>query len=351
MKKKIFACLMALLLTVSALAEIPEAGDDFWYLDNANVLSYETEGEIFFGSELLYKAAGAGIVVVTVDTTSDTAIDDFTYQLFNQWEICADTYYGMLLVMAIDDDDYYAMTGTKLEALIPAGDLSELLNTYLEPSFAEKNYDEGVQNFYEAAFQRVSDELNLSLNVADAKSEAQTYIAEHSDTAETASNVGEETVSAAGEEVDLSTQVGTQQTVPEIHESRRGGSNMGFLIVIIVLIIIFSGVSCGARRRRRRPPIVPPMNPHPPMGGMGGPRPRGGMGGPRGGMGGPRPMGGNRPRGGGSFFSKPSGRSGGFGGSSHGSRGGFSGGFGGSSHHGGGGRGPASRGGGAGRGR
>ncbi len=171
-----------LLLAATAFAEIPDPSDDFWYLDNANVLSYEAEGEIFFGSEKLYEAAGAGIVVVTVDSTGDTALKDYTYELFNSWDICSDTYYGMLLVMAIEDDDYYAMLGTRLETLIPAGDLSELLSKYLEPDFAKKNYEDGAIKFYEAAFERVSDELNLNLNVTEARTEAQNYISEHSET-------------------------------------------------------------------------------------------------------------------------------------------------------------------------
>lgn len=326
--RKIACTLLAILLLFSmALAEIPEKTDDFWYLDQANVLSDATEGEIFFASEALYKTGGAGIVVVTVDSTGETSLEDYAYQLFNKWDICGDTGYGLLLVLAIEDDDYRITTGTGMDALIPGDEVYELLNTYLEPHFAVKEYDAGVCSVYEALFSRISDILKLDLDIADAKSEAEAYIKEH-------------TVYADDAQTETTRQEAATEQIE--NQSRRGGSIMAYIIVIIILLAIFGGASRGAHRRRR-PPMAPP------------PRPHGGFfGGPR------RPMGGG-PRGGGSMFGGPGGgfggprggasRGGGFSGGSRGGRGGFSGGFGGSSHRSGGGRGPASRGGGAGRGR
>ncbi len=326
MKRKmarVCALALALLLTAAlAFADIPKPGDDFWYLDSANVLSHETEGEIFFANQHLYDACGAEIVVVAVNTTGNLSMSDYTYELFNSWQIGKDTYLGMLLVMAIGDDDYYAMTGTKLENYLSAGDLSEMLNQYLEPDFAAKDYDAGARKFFEAAYQRVSEELNLNLSAADARKEAENYIAQHTTMEMTA--VREEHGTVA---------------------SRSGGgeSLMGYIVVIIILLIVLSNVMRMGRRRRR---FMPPPPPHmhmrmPPMG----PRPRRSPPPPMGGFGGPdRPPRGGRPGGG---FGGAS-RGGGFTG---GRSGGFSGGFGGASRHSGGGHGPTTRGGGAGRGR
>ncbi len=311
--------LAMMLITFCAFAEIPKPSDDFWYLDSANVLSSETEGEICFANQSLYNASGAEIVVVCVDTTGNLSTQDYAYELFTNWNIGKDSYLGMLLVMAIDDDDYYSMLGTRLETLISAGDLDEMLKTYLEPDFAAKDYDAGARKFFEAAYTRVCSELNLNLNVEDAKRKANDYIQKHTT-------------------ADMTAVRSEHETVPEERfEDREGGSLMSYIIVIVILLIVLGGVSRGARRRRiyRRPPIIiPPMGPRPhrnppppPMGGFGG-RP---------------PMGGRPPR----HDSSP--RRGGF---SGGRSGGFSGGFGGASRHsGGGGHGPVTRGGGAGRGR
>ena len=216
--------LALLFIAVSALAEIPKPSDDFWYLDSANVLSSETEGEIFFANQSLYNASGAEIVIVCINSTGDIRMEDYTYQLFNDWNIGKDTYLGMLLVMAIEDDDYYAMLGTRLETLISVGDLSEMLNTYLEPDFAAKDYDVGAQKFFEAAYTRVCSELNLNLKIADAKNQAKNYIAEHT-TAE------------------LTAERGSQALIPEETTVRRdGGSLMGYIVAIVILMVAFIGV-------------------------------------------------------------------------------------------------------------
>ena len=215
--------LALLFIAVSALAEIPKPSDDFWYLDSANVLSSETEGEIFFANQSLYNASGAEIVVVCINSTGDIRMEDYTYQLFNDWNIGKDTYLGMLLVMAIEDDDYYAMLGTRLETLISVGDLSEMLNTYLEPDFAAKDYDV-AQKFFEAAYTRVCSDLNLNLKIADAKNQAKNYIAEHT-TAE------------------LTAERGSQALIPEETTVRRdGGSLMGYIVAIVILMVAFIGV-------------------------------------------------------------------------------------------------------------
>ena len=121
MNKKLFrVCVLALallaMLCAPALAKTVSPGPDFYYLDNANVLSDELKGEIFFANKLLYDACGAQIVVVTVDSTGRDAIDDYAYELFNSWGIGdAAKNNGFLLLLAINDDDYYARTGSGLD--------------------------------------------------------------------------------------------------------------------------------------------------------------------------------------------------------------------------------------------
>ena len=67
------------LLCAPALAKTVSPGPDFYYLDNANVLSEAVEGEIYFSNKLLNEACGAQIVVVTLDSTGSEAIDDYAY--------------------------------------------------------------------------------------------------------------------------------------------------------------------------------------------------------------------------------------------------------------------------------
>ena len=142
------ALLAAVLCMSCGLAEVVQPTDDFWYYDGADVLSERTEGEIFFANQRLYDACGAEIVVVTVNTTGKLSTRDYAYTLFNNWEIGSSTKLGMLLLMAVDDDDYYAMTGTKLENYISADAVAELLDKNLESDFAKQRYDTGARKFF-----------------------------------------------------------------------------------------------------------------------------------------------------------------------------------------------------------
>ena len=178
------ALVLLALMAVPALAKVVSPGPDFYYLDNANVLSEALEGEIFFSNKLLYDACGSQIVVVTLDSTGREAIDDYAYDLYNDWGIGdASKNNGFLLVLAIGDDDYYALPGYGLDSRFSAGTIKDYYDKYLESDFAAKNYEAGVRKFFEAVFERIADAYNANVAVADGIAEYKAYIAQ-SDAAE-----------------------------------------------------------------------------------------------------------------------------------------------------------------------
>ncbi|MCQ2437491.1 MAG: TPM domain-containing protein [Clostridia bacterium] len=371
MKKRIMMLVLALMLAVCAFADVVQPIDDFYYLDEAEVLSEPTEGEIFFANERLREACGAEIVVVAIDTVGKTKIDDYCYQLLESWGIGGDDTLGLVLLMAIGDDDYYCMPGTRMGTLIDTATISNLLDSELEPYFADKKYDEGVVAFFEAIYAKVAAALKANVNVADAKADYQAFVGENTQTTVPATTGGKPSTKAAG----------TQQPVANRNPAPApGGAKddddddfiyvlIGLLIVVLIPVIIVRSIVRSVRRRyyggyyvgprpfffhHHHHHMAPPPHMHHGPGGpgsrLGGP----GFGGrPTGGgfSGSSRPTGGgfggsSRPTGGG--FGGSSRSSGGFGGFSGGSR--SSGGFGGASRGGGSRSGGFSRGGGAGRG-
>ena len=152
MKRILALALVLLLLAAPALASSLEPTDDFYVNDAANVLSDATEGHIILNNDALYKACGAQLVFVTVDTTGSTKLENYAYKLFNYWGIGGSKGYGVLLVMAIKDDDYWVMPGTGLQDAVTAGALGELVDDYLEPYFAKQDYDGGAKAFFDALF-------------------------------------------------------------------------------------------------------------------------------------------------------------------------------------------------------
>ena len=328
-KKMIRMCALTLvllaLMCAPALAKVVSPGPDFYYLDNANVLSEDLKGEIFFANKLLYDACGAQIVVVTVDSTGRDAIDDYAYELFNSWGIGdAAKNNGFLLLLAINDDDYYARTGSGLDRRFSASTIKEYYDDYLERDFAAKRYESGVRKFFEAVFDRIATTYNADVTTADGIAAYNQYMAQNAAADGFGGYTGTRRSSAVNEDY------------RGYQEDDDSGIGFALVIAVILLIVLVVLVSKG-RRARRRVGIMPPPPP-PPMGMGIGYRPTRTIWRTGPGFGSAPPR--SRPSSGGGFFGGGS-SGGGFRSSSSRSSG-FGGGFGGGGH---------SSGGGAGRGR
>ena len=222
--KKILSMLAALLVMsffLTAIAEVVKPNEDFWYYDEAYVLSDSTKGEIFYANQRLSDACGAEIVVVAVNNTGKLSLEDYTYTLFNEWGIGGESYLGFLLVMDIGNDDYYAMTGTKLEGYIDGAAVQELLDTYLEPDFAKQRYDTGTRKFFEAVYAEVADQLNLDLTVEQGIADYRRHVAQQ----------GKQTGTSRSDDWYLE---------DDSRDLYRGPS-LGHILLIIVLILFLFG--------------------------------------------------------------------------------------------------------------
>ena len=72
-----------------------------------------------------------------------------------EWGIGGSNGAGLLLVMAVQDDDYWLTPGKGLQDNITAGALGDLVDEYLEPYFADKDYDGGAKALFDALFVEV----------------------------------------------------------------------------------------------------------------------------------------------------------------------------------------------------
>ena len=253
-------------------------------LDEAGVLSEETEQEIIDTNNALFEETGAQVVVVAVDFLGGEDIEDYAYTLFNSWGIgSVERNNGLLLLLAIGEDNYYAMSGYGLEDYFDGAKLKGMLNDYLEEDFAARDYDAGVEKFF-----------------SQAVSQVKTYYANYTD---------EYTPGETDPDYDYDDD---GQYEPSFGE-RAGrffrnllsvvGRVVGVVIVVAVLVMFFRGISGGGGPRsggggggfwtglflgnlmnRGRRGWPPPRGPRPPFGG--GPRPPFGGGGFGGGGGG-----------------------------------------------------------------
>lgn len=148
--------------------EIISPSHDFYYYDEIGLLNDELKGEIYFSNKLLYESCGAQIVVVVLNTTGGKDIKDYCIELFNKWGIGdANKNNGFLLLLTIQDDDYYACPGSGLSEMLSPDEIYNMLNLYLEPDFAVKNYNSGIQRFFEAIFAFIANAYHSEITIQD----------------------------------------------------------------------------------------------------------------------------------------------------------------------------------------
>ncbi|MBR5743192.1 MAG: TPM domain-containing protein, partial [Clostridia bacterium] len=148
-------CLLLLLTSCAGAGNkdgaIPSPPETFYVYDGAKVLGDETEEWIVAHDYSLEAQTGAQIVVVCVETTGETDIADYAYRLFNDWGIGSEEKdNGVLLLLSIGEDDYWALQGQGIEDTLSSGMLKLLLNAHLEPHFAAGEYEEGVRETFDA---------------------------------------------------------------------------------------------------------------------------------------------------------------------------------------------------------
>jgi len=161
----ILIALMLLSLGASAAALIQPSAD-FYVTDNADVLTDETRGHIVLNNDALFNACGAQIVFVTLETTGSKPIEDYTHELFNSWGVgSAATNNGILVLMAIRDNDCYACMGSGIETRFSYGDMQGYLDEYLGPDFFAKKYDAGARKLFDALFDKVAAIYGISQRV------------------------------------------------------------------------------------------------------------------------------------------------------------------------------------------
>lgn len=200
-------------------------------IDNADVLSEDTENYVTNLSVALQESCGAQIGVYTVEYIGNTTMEGYCYEVASAWELGdAEKDNGLVLLLATGDDDYFLMRGAGLESQLSVTTLQDLLNSNLEPSWVNKDYDTGTRATVRALTERLCRLYGVTMDI-DAVATGQ----------------------AGGKPV--------KDSQPE---SSGGGFPFLTVLLIIGAIVLVLWLLGNAGRSRRRTP------PPPPGAGMGG---------------------------------------------------------------------------------
>lgn len=162
LNERLFFCLLLSLVlavgvalpTMASVAgtTLPTPTEGEFCNDFANVLTSDAVDTINLYGKQHHAQTGVPVVLVTVEFTGGESLADYALRLYNEWEMESD---GILLLMSSGDRDYYLLQGKDNESLITAARLASLAATYIEPAFAEQDFQAAAMSGYGAIIQEM----------------------------------------------------------------------------------------------------------------------------------------------------------------------------------------------------
>ena len=139
-------------------------------VDNANVIDAETKRRLETIHYGLKERANIEFAVVTVDTTSDRDIFDFSLAIARGWGIGAKDgdKAGLLLVVAIQDRKYFTQVSRHVEGDLPDGLIGQIQRQQLVPAFRQRNYSKGIFDTIQAYVATLAAKRGFSIEGIDA---------------------------------------------------------------------------------------------------------------------------------------------------------------------------------------
>ncbi|MBW8734208.1 MAG: TPM domain-containing protein [Asticcacaulis sp.] len=148
-------------------------------VDQANILSAETEADLELKLKGVEDATTDQVVVVTVDSLQGREIEDYGYQLGRHWGIGhkgdvqapnGQTYKdnGLILLVAPNDRKVRIEVGYGLEPVMTDAMSSLIIREDILPKFKAGDYDGGVESGTDAVIQQLSLDRGVAIQKAQA---------------------------------------------------------------------------------------------------------------------------------------------------------------------------------------
>lgn len=147
--------IMLLTPVVHAKVNIPEATSDFYVNDFANVFSSSEKAQLMEKAIALSdEHDGIQVVVTTVKSLDGNSVEDYSYEMYNQYGIGKDDM-GLLILLATEDRKIRVEVGKSMEAYINDSKAGRFIDQYAIPSLREDKFNEGLINLQGALIDEV----------------------------------------------------------------------------------------------------------------------------------------------------------------------------------------------------
>ncbi len=161
MKSKLIAAVLLLCFIAGILCGCSEEAlqptDEFFVNDFANVLDDSDHRQIFEQGVKLQEDTTAQVVLVTVEDLDGEEIENFSYDLANDWGIGANSEVdnGVLLLLSVSDRMVRIEVGSGLDAHLNTLVTDDILDIYGVPFFKEDKFSDGLSAVYNAIVNEV----------------------------------------------------------------------------------------------------------------------------------------------------------------------------------------------------
>lgn len=166
--KRVFALLLVvfiLFIPISACGRqerIPSPTEEFYVNDLAGVLDKQTKEYILEQSIRLNDLSDAQVVVVTIDSTGDIPLEEYSLDILREWGIGhRDKNNGVLILIAVEDRKSRIEVGYGLEGALPDSKTGWIQDDYMLPYFSAGDYSTGILEGYKAILLEIYNEYNL----------------------------------------------------------------------------------------------------------------------------------------------------------------------------------------------
>lgn len=138
-------------------------------VDNAGVIDPETKKRLEAIYQNLKQRADIEFAVVTVPTTGDRDIFEYSLDIARGWGIGSKEgeKNGFLLVAAINDRKYFTQVSRHLEGDLPDGLLGQIQRERLVPQFRQGNYSQGIYDTVQAYVATLAAKRGFSIEGID----------------------------------------------------------------------------------------------------------------------------------------------------------------------------------------
>lgn len=148
--KKALLVLLAVIITIPTALAYKIPSPKGYANDFADVLTPSTEQYVEEMGKRYEQEDGTQIVVVTIKNLEGGSIEDYSYDLFNDWGIGDKTEdNGILILLSVEDRRVRVEVGDGMEGIFNDAKVGRMLDNLALPYFSENDFDSGIKSFYD----------------------------------------------------------------------------------------------------------------------------------------------------------------------------------------------------------